>query len=84
MGADKALRGAKHILKKLQNQDKRELTKYQIHRLCRGEFPRVEDTIPAIELLIEHGYLRERTYLAPTGGRPRANGYILNPLFFDK
>ena len=84
MGADKALRGAKQILKRLQGQDKRELTKYQIHRLCRGEFLRVEDTIPAIELLIEHGYLRERTYPAPTGGRPRANGYILNPLFFDK
>ncbi|MDB7817147.1 YfjI family protein [Intestinimonas butyriciproducens] len=84
MGADKALRGAKQILKRLQGQDKRELTKYQIHRLCRGEFPRVEDTIPAIELLVEHGYLRERTYPAPTGGRPRANGYILNPLLFDK
>lgn len=84
MGADKALRGAKRILKRLQGQDKRELTRYQIHRLCRGEFPRVEDTIPAIELLIEYGYLKERSYPAPTGGRPRGNGYLLNPLFFDK
>lgn len=84
MGADKALRGAKRILKRLQGQDKRELTRYQIHRLCRGEFPRVEDTIPAIELLVEYGYLKERTYPAPTGGRPRGNGYLLNPLFFDK
>lgn len=84
MGADKALRGAKQILKRLKGQDKRELTKYQIHRLCRGEFPRVEDTIPAIELLVEHGYLFERTYSAPTGGRPRGSGYLLNPLFFDK
>lgn len=84
MGADKALRGAKQILKKLQGQDKRELTKYQIHRLCRSEFPRVEDTIPPIELLIEHGYLCERVYSTPTGGRPRACGYLLNPLFFDK
>lgn len=84
MGADKALRGAKQILKRLQGQDKQELTKYQIHRLCRGEFPRVEDTTPAIELLVEHGYLHERTYPAPTGGRLRASGYLLNPLFFDK
>lgn len=84
MGTDKALQGAKHILKKLQAQDKRELTKYQIHRLCRGEFPRVEDATPAIELLVEHGYLRERTYSAPTGGRPRAKGYLLNPTYFDK
>ena len=28
--------------------------------------------------------LKERTYSAPTGGRPRGNGYLLNPLFFDK
>ena len=84
LGADKALRGAKQILKRLQDQDKRELTKYHIHRLCRGEFPSVEDTTPAIELLVEHGYLRKRTYSAPTGGRPRASGYILNPLYFDK
>ena len=84
LGADKALRGAKQILKRLQDQDKRELTKYHIHRLCRGEFPSVEDTTPAIELLVEHGYLRKRTYSAPTGGRPRASGYLLNPLFFNK
>lgn len=84
MGADKTLRGAKQILKRLQGQDKRELTRYQIYRLCRGEFSRVEDCIPAIELLVEYGYLKERTYSAPTGGRPRGNGYILNPLFFDK
>lgn len=84
MGTDRALRGAKYILKKLKTQDKRELTKYQIHRLCRGEFPRVEDATPAIELLIEHGYLRERTYSAPTGGRPRAKGYLLNPIYFGK
>lgn len=84
LGADKALRGAKQILKRLQDQDKRELTKYHIHRLCRGEFPSVEDTTPAIELLVEHGYLRKRTYSAPTGGWPRASGYILNPLYFDK
>ena len=84
MGADEALRGAKHILKKLKAQDKRELNKYEIHRLCRGDFPHVEDATPAIELLIEHGYLRERTYSAPTGGRPRAKGYLLNPTYFDK
>ncbi len=84
LGADKTLRGAKMVLKRLAEQDKRELTKYQILRLCRGEFSKVDDVVPVIELLIEYGYLKERTYSAPTGGRPRGNGYILNPLFFDK
>lgn len=84
LGADKTLRGAKMVLKRLAEQDKRELTKYQILRLCRGEFSKVDDVVPVIELLIEYGYLKERTYSAPTGGRPRGNGYWLNPLFFDK
>lgn len=55
-----------------------------ILRLCRSEFSKVDDVVPVIELLIEYGYLKERTYSAPTGGRPRGNGYLLNPLFFDK
>lgn len=84
MGADKTLMGAKKILKKLQAQSKTELTKYQIHRLCRGEFPRAEDAVPSIELLVEYGYLSKRTYSEPTGGRPTGNRYLLNPLFFNK
>lgn len=84
LGADKTLRGARMVLKRLEEQDKRELTKYQILRLCRSEFSKVDDVVPVIELLIEYGYLKERTYSAPTGGRPRGNGYLLNPLFFDK
>lgn len=82
MGADKVLHGAKVILKQLETQNKRELTKYQIYRLCRCKFLRVEDTVHPIELLIEHGYLKEVSYPAPTGGRPRANGYLLNPKYF--
>ena len=84
LGADNTLRGARMVLKRLEEQDKRELTKYQILRLCRSEFSKVDDVVPVIELLIEYGYLKERTYSAPTGGRPRGNGYLLNPLFFDK
>ena len=82
LGTDKAMRGAKQIIKKFQRQDESELTRYQIFRLCRGEFQRVEDLTPALDILVEYGYLKERKYSAPTGGRPRSSGYLLNPKFF--
>ena len=83
LGADKTLREAKAILKRLAEQDQKELSRYDIFRLCRGEFAKVEDTREAIGLLVEHGYLHEITYSAPTGGRPRGKRYLLNPLFSD-
>lgn len=84
LGTDKDIQLAKRIIKKLQQQEKDELTKYQIYRLCRGTFQRVEDITPILEILTEHGYLKEKKYTAPTGGRPRASGYLLNPKFFDR
>lgn len=84
MGADRTLRGAKQILKRLRNQNKRELSKYELFRLCRGEFVKADDAKPSIDLLVEYGYLAERTCSASTGGRPRGSRYLLNPLFFDK
>lgn len=83
LGTDKDMQLAKHVTKKLQNQEKRELSKYQIFRLCRGSFQRVDDLNPILDILIEYGYLKERTHPAPTGGRPRANTYLLNPNFFN-
>lgn len=83
LGTDKDMQLAKHVTKKLQNQEKRELSKYQIFRLCRGSFQRVDDLNPILDILIEFGYLKERRHPAPTGGRPRANTYLLNPNFFN-
>lgn len=82
MGADKTLRDARHVLKKLSSQQSKELTKYQIFRLCRGAFTKADDVTPSLELLVEYGYLKERAYTTPTGGRPKAAGYMLNPLYF--
>ncbi len=84
LGTDKDIQQAKHIIKKLQQQDKPELTKYQIYRMCRGSFHKVEDIAPILDILVDYGYLKEKRYSAPTGGRPRANGYLLNPIFFDR
>ena len=84
LGTDKDIQQAKHIIKKLQQQNKPELTKYQIYRMCRGSFHKVEDIAPILDILVDYGYLKEKRYSAPTGGRPRANSYLLNPIFFDR
>lgn len=84
LGTDKDIQQAKNIIKKLQQQNKPELTKYQIYRMCRGSFHKVEDITPILDILVDYGYLKEKRYSAPTGGRPRANGYLLNPIFFDR
>lgn len=85
MGADKTVHDAKYILRRLETQGKRELTKSGIYHLCRSKsFKKADDILPALDLLIEYGYLQKRTYYQATGGRPRGDSYILNPLYFDK
>ena len=40
--------------------------------------------LSALDLLIEYGYLKKRVYYQATGGRPKGDGYLLNPLYFDR
>ena len=85
MGADKTLHEAKYILRRLETQPKRELTKSGLFHLCRCKsFKRADDMLPALDLLVEYGYLKKRSYYQATGGRPKGDSYILNPLYFDE
>lgn len=85
MGADKTVHDAKYILRRLETQDKRELTKSSLFHLCRSKsFKRADDMLPALDLLVEYGYLKKRSYYQATGGRPKGDSYILNPLYFDE
>ena len=85
MGADKTVRDAKYILRRLGIQAKRELTKSRIYHLCRNKsFKRADDMLPALDLLVEYGYLQKRSYHQETGGRPKGDRYLLNPLYFDE
>ena len=84
MGADKTLHEAKYILRRLDSQAKQEFTKSGLYHLCRNKsFKRADDMLPALDLLIEYGYLKKRVYYQPTGGRPKGDSYLLNPLYFD-
>ena len=85
MGAEKTLHEAKYILRRLGTQSKEELTKSGLYHLCRNKiFKKADDMLPALELLIEYGYLKKRTYHQATGGRPKGDSYLLNPLYFNK
>ena len=85
MGADKTLHEAKYILRRLEAQPKLELTKSGVYHLCRSKyFKKADDMLPALDLLIEYGYLKKRVYYQATGGRPKGDGYLLNPLYFDR
>lgn len=85
MGADKTIHEAKYILRRLETQTKQELTKSSIYHLCRNKnFKKVDDMFPALDLLIEYGYLKKKSYSYPTGGRPKGDSYLLNPLYFEK
>lgn len=84
MGADKTLHEAKYILRRLESQAKQEFTKSGLYHLCRSKsFKRADDMLPALDLLIEYCYLKKRVYYQPTGGRPKGDSYLLNPLYFD-
>ncbi len=85
MGADKTLHEARYILRRLEKQPMRELTKSAIYHLCRNKnFKKADDIIPALDLLIEYGYLKRRSYYQATGGRPRSDSYLLNPIYFGE
>lgn len=85
MGADKTLHEAKYILRRVESQARREFTKSGLYHLCRNKsFKRADDMLPALDLLIEYGYLKKRSYYQATGGRPKGDSYLLNPLYFDR
>lgn len=85
MGADKTYHEAKYILRRLETQSERELTKSSLLHLCRCKsFKKADDMLPALDLLVEYGYLKKRSYYQATGGRPKGDSYILNPLYFDE
>lgn len=76
MGADKTLHEAKYILRRLGTQSKEELTKSGLYHLCRNKiFKKADDMLPALELLIEYGYLKKED-LSPSDRRKAQRGQL--------
>ncbi|WP_313896014.1 YfjI family protein [Streptomyces sp. YIM 98790] len=81
MGADPTVDRAHSLLDVLRTHGWREVTRRDLFAtLSRSEFPTVADLEPAVQLLAEHGWLREELP-ARTGrrGRPPAPRYVLHP-----
>lgn len=76
MGADAATADAKYLLKRILNTGKDEISKRDLFNICKGKFEKVEKMEPALQMLIDMGYVAEETQ--NTGGRPSVK-IIVNP-----
>ena len=84
MGADEQVQGAKYVLRQLEKQQYEKITRTELTRLCRSRFRKAEDINPALELLVEYGYIQEvETEYKGVGRRPEAQ-YKINPFLYGK
>lgn len=78
MGADKTSADARYILRQLERDKPQQITRTELNRLCHGRFPKAEDMNPAVDMLVEYGYSRERQTEVKTNNR-RQVYYEINP-----
>lgn len=77
MGSNKANEDAKYILKRLTSVcDK--ITRTELTRLCRGRFSKARDMEPALEVLIERGFIKEAETEIGYMNRKQIS-YLINP-----
>jgi hypothetical protein len=82
MGADPEVERARHVLSWLRRKNVESFSVRDAFQDLRGRFQKVSELRPALDLLVEHGYLR----LAPSGqrsgpGRPASERFEVNPLW---
>ena len=76
MGADNDLADAEYLLKRMAGMDM--ISRTDLHKLCRGHFKKASEMDPALCILIERGYIRERRQDIGYNGRFQVL-YELNP-----
>jgi hypothetical protein len=82
MGADPAIADARHVLRVLGDRDMNEFTKRNLFQIVRGRIKSVQELEPALVVLEEHGYIRERPTVRRSGpGRKPSPMYEVNPLW---
>jgi len=77
MGADTATADAKYLLKRIESIGQDEISKRDLFDKCKGKFKKMEAMEPAVQTLVEMGYIRQDEQ--NTGGRPTII-LRLNPL----
>ena len=80
MGADPVMADATHLLTWITREAQTHFTKRGAFEGTKGRFRRVEAMEPALRLLMEHGYIRQRELENRTGpGRKPSPTYDVNP-----
>ena len=80
MGADPEVENAKHVLAWIKRQRENNLRERDIFQGTRGRFRRMDSLRPALNLLVQHGFLRRVDPSPSTGaGRPAGPTYHVSP-----
>jgi hypothetical protein len=84
MGSDPVVEGARYILRWLEQKGIENFTKHKVHIELRGRFKRAQELDPLLALLIERGFIRERTSdKHPGPGRKPSATFDVNPIWRD-
>jgi len=78
MGTDRGTADAIYLLGRIRQLGQDEVSERDLHVAGRSVFKKKADLTPALERLVEHGYLI-RLPDAPTGGRPASPRYEVHP-----
>lgn len=86
MGTHEDVIKAKFVLHKLETINVKEITKRDLYILCRSRyFKRAEDINETLDLLEEHGYIRQKEVIVSnTVGRKPSTVYTLNSVHFEQ
>lgn len=80
MGADPGVEDARHVLRWIERQGRREFSLRDAHQSLKGRFKRVRSLSPALEVLIELCYIMPLDLSASYGpGRRPSPRYAVNP-----
>jgi hypothetical protein len=80
MGADPVVEHAKYVLAWLKRKGVEALTRRDLFEGTKGRFKRVEELVAPLDLLVNHGYLRELALTSHSGpGRKPSPSYGVNP-----
>ena len=82
LGIDRRIEGAERILEWIKKHKRREFKRWEVHKGVKsaGMFPTPESLTAPLDLLAQHGYLRELVAIRQFGqGRPPSTAYTVNP-----
>ena len=80
MGTDEGTADAIYLLERVSQAGLDEVSERDLHVASRARFKKKSDLIPALDRLIDHGYLIQLALQKSTGGRPASPRYKVHPV----